>query len=197
MKKPERNYLYPVFLKLHELDVLIVGGGNVALEKIHFILKSSPRARISVVAPDIREEVYQLVLDYPDAKVTFLNKPFVRADLDGHDVVIAATSIRQVNLEVHRAAKAKGILINVADTPELCDFYMGAIVTKGNIKLGISTNGSSPTLAKRLREYFEETLPDEIDDLANNLNKYRKLIAKSKFADKVRQLNTLTEKLIQ
>ena len=83
----------------------------------------------------------------------------------------------------------------MSDTPDLCDFYLGGIVTKGNIKVAISTNGKSPTMAKRLRQFFEAVLPDEIDDLAKNLNQFRKGI-KGDFALKVTKLNTLTKGLL-
>jgi precorrin-2 dehydrogenase/sirohydrochlorin ferrochelatase len=72
---------------------------------------------------------------------------------------------------------------------------MGGIVTKGNIKIAISTNGKSPTLAKRLRQFFEEVIPDNIDELAENLNTFRKTI-KGDFSNKVTVLNKLTEKLL-
>ena len=74
---------------------------------------------------------------------------------------------------------------------------MGSIVTKGQVKLAISTNGQSPTLAKRLREFFEDVLPNEIDDLSENLNKYRNLISGFKFEQKIKQLNLITAKLVK
>ena len=97
---------------------------------------------------------------------------------------------------VRNAAKEKNILVNVADTPELCDFYLGGIVTKGNVKIAISTNGKSPTTAKRLRQFFEAVIPDDINQLVQNLNTYRKTI-KGNFEDKVSALNKITENLIQ
>ena len=83
----------------------------------------------------------------------------------------------------------------MADNPPYCDFYMGGIVTKGNIKIAISTNGKSPTLAKRLRQFFEEVIPDNIDDLAQNLNAFRKTI-KGDFQEKVNTLNDLTKGIV-
>jgi len=86
-------------------------------------------------------------------------------------------------------------LVNVADNPPYCDFYMGGIVTKGNIKIAISTNGKSPTLAKRLRQFFEEVIPENINDLAENLNDFRKTI-KGDFQEKVDTLNDLTKGIV-
>ena len=84
--------------------------------------------------------------------------------------IIATTDKIDVNIQVYKDCKNQNILINVADNPPYCDFYMGGIVTKGNIKIAISTNGKSPTLAKRLRQFFEDVIPNDIDDLAKNLN---------------------------
>jgi len=100
-----------------------------------------------------------------------------------------------VNKQIHEDAKAENILINVADTPELCDFYLGGIVTKGNVKIAISTNGKSPTLAKRMRQFFEDVIPDNINDLAENLNEFRKSV-KGDFEEKVKTLNNLTKEIV-
>ena len=110
-------------------------------------------------------------------------------------MVIAATNNKEVNGKVYRDAKSQKIIVNVADTPALCDFYLGGIVTKGNVKIAISTNGSSPTLAKRLRQFFEDVLPDEIDDLVMNLNAYRVTLGDG-LKSKVKKLNTLTQELL-
>ena len=86
--------------------------------------------------------------------------------------------------------------MNLADNPAYCDFYMGGIVTKGNVKIAISTNGKSPTAAKRLRQFFEEILPDNINELVENLSSYRKTI-KGDFEDKVSKMNELTKEMIK
>ena len=97
----------------------------------------------------------------------------------------------------HRdAANEKGILVNAADKPELCDFYLGSVVQKGNLKIAISTNGKSPTIAKRLKEVLNETLPDEIDTLLNSMQTIRNKMS-GDFTEKVKQLNELTKNLSQ
>ena len=185
----ERNTLYPVFLKLKSLRVLIVGGGNVALEKISFMLKSSPDARITLVADEIQHSIQELTSSFPEVKL--VHRRFRIWDLLKKDLVILATDNYQTHVRIRKWAHLKGLLVNVADTPELCDFYLGAIVTKGNLKVAISTNGKSPTMAKRLREFFEEVLPENTDDLLTNMNQVRSEM-KGDLQQKVDALNEVT-----
>lgn len=191
----DRNPLYPVFLKLHQLQLLIVGAGEVGFEKLSFILKSSPDAKVTVVAPWISEEIKKLLEEKESHFVQFRNREFEAGDIDGHDLVIAATNIKALNREVRAEAKKRGKLVNVADTPDLCDFYLGSIVTRGNLKVAISTNGQSPTFAKRFRQLLEEILPEESNALLNNLNEIRNRL-KGDFNDKVKALNELTASLL-
>lgn len=189
----QTNELYPIFLKVHQLQMLIVGGGNVALEKLSFLLKSSPNAQVELVAPEIRNEV-RILAEKHAVKLT--EESYHIKYLQGKDLVIVATDKEEINIQVYQDCKARNSLVNVADTPEYCDFYLGGIVTKGNVKIAISTNGKSPTTAKRLRQFFEEVIPDDINQLVENLNKFRKTI-KGNFKKKVVTLNKLTESLVE
>lgn len=191
-----QNPLYPIFLKLHELDLLIVGGGEVGHEKLSFILKSSPHARVKLVAKEISPKIHELLYHHTDHKVQLYKKAFEVSDLNAMNIVIAATNDFETNRKIRIVAKANRLLVNVADTPELCDFYMGGIVTKGNLKLAISTNGKSPTFAKRFRQLLEEALPEDVDQLLGNLRTIRDRL-KGDFSSKVKKLNDLTADLIQ
>ncbi|MGE5944424.1 MAG: bifunctional precorrin-2 dehydrogenase/sirohydrochlorin ferrochelatase [Flavobacteriales bacterium] len=189
----ERNNLYPIFLKLSNLKVLIVGGGNVAEEKLSFILKSSPDACVTMVSPMFREGTLELA---KKGDVKLIKRRYSKRYLKGKHIVIATTDIPRVNIEVYKHCRKRSILVNVADNPPYCDFYMGGIVTKGNVKVAISTNGKSPTTAKRLRQFFEDVIPENVDDLVKNLNEYRKTI-KGDFQEKVETLNEFTKGLIE
>ena len=188
----DRNDLYPVFLKVSDIEILIVGGGNVGLEKLTFLLKSSPNAMVTVVSKDFHRELKSLARDF---QVALVHEAYDKSHLTYKQIVIAATDELEVNLQVYKDCKAAGILVNVADTPPYCDFYMGGIVTKGHVKLAISTNGKSPTTAKRLRQFFEDILPDNINDMVENLNEYRKTL-KGDFEHKVNKMNDLTKSMI-
>lgn len=188
----ERNNLYPIFLRMHKIQTLIVGGGNVGLEKLTFLLKSSPNANVEMVAPFFRDEVKALAEQF---NINLIYTAYDASFLCDKDLVIAATDKVEVNKKIYKDAKSRNLLVNVADTPEFCDFYLGGIVTKGNVKIAISTNGKSPTTAKRLRQFFEEVIPDDVNILVENLNQYRKTI-KGNFEQKVTALNKITKTLI-
>jgi siroheme synthase-like protein len=189
----EGNELFPIFLKVHKLNVLLVGGGKVAEEKLHFLLKSSPRARLRIVGKEISPAVRELVKG-KEATIDVYEKEFQTGDLWDADLVIAATNNKATNHHIRNLARERRILINVADTPDLCDFYLGSIVSKGDLKIAISTNGKSPTFAKRFREVLEDILPDSIPEMLQNLRKIRDDL-KGDFTSKVEKLNELTSVL--
>jgi precorrin-2 dehydrogenase/sirohydrochlorin ferrochelatase len=187
------NTLYPIFLKTENFQILIVGGGFVGTEKVTFLLKNSPDAKVTVVAKKISEEIRSLRNGH--SSLVIIQKEYDASDLTEKQLVIAGTADKTLNRQIYQDAKSKNILINVADTPELCDFYLGSIVTKGDLKLAISTNGKSPTLSKRLREFFEEVLPDNINDLIGHLNEYRNSI-RGELTERVARLNDITRSLL-
>lgn len=189
------NTLYPIFLKLNKLSLLIVGAGYVGYEKLHFILKNSPDANITVVAKQVSVEVKSLIAK-SKSKVKVIEKAFDDNDLIKHDLIIAATDINELNLEIKTLAKRRGKLVNVADTPELCDFYLGSIVTRGDLKVAISTNGQSPTFAKRFRQVLEEVLPKDTNILLKNLREIRDRLT-GDFSEKVKALNKITASLVE
>mgnify|MGYP000058502561 CR=1 FL=1 len=189
----ERNELYPVFLKVSQLNILIVGGGNVAEEKLTFLLKSSPNAEVEMVSPMYREATITLAEKFG---IKMYYDTYNEKYLEGRHMVVATTDNVPVNEQVYHDCRARTILVNVADNPPFCDFYMGGIVTKGNVKVAISTNGKSPTTAKRLRQFFEDVIPENIDDLVKNLNEFRKTI-KGDFEEKVETLNEFTKGLVE
>lgn len=187
------NHLFPIFLKLEHIHVLIVGGGAIGLEKISTIFNNSPAAKITLVARKVLPEI--IALKKNTDTLTILEKEFEISDLNGKDLVMAATGNRAISELIRTEATKQKILINIADTPDLCDFYLGSIVQKGDLKIAISTNGKSPTFAKRLKEVFNEALPEDIQLSIDNLNKFRNHL-KGDFTNKVKQLNDITSVLL-
>jgi siroheme synthase-like protein len=188
------NPLFPVFLKLNNLHTVLIGAGNVGLEKLTAILHNSPDAKVTVIALEILPEVHLLTSEYKELRI--LQKSFSDNDLNDADVVIAATNNSDLNSFIRQSAHERKLLINVADKPDLCDFYLGAIVQKGDLKIAISTNGKSPTIAKRLKQVLNESLPDELDTTLQQMSKLRNSLS-GDFAYKVLKLNEVTSVLVE
>ncbi|MHA8067508.1 precorrin-2 dehydrogenase/sirohydrochlorin ferrochelatase family protein [Aquirufa sp. ROCK2-A2] len=189
-----KNTMFPVFLKLDQLNTLVVGGGNVALEKVSALLRNSPEANITMVAPFFREDTLEYLKDFP--KVIVHQRGFLKEDLEGLDLVICATDNFSLHQEIKVLAAQQHLLCNVADTPALCDFYLGSIVQKGDLKIAISTNGKSPTLAKRIRAFLEDVIPPDIQTSLDQLESLRKQL-KGDFEEKIKQLNEITKNVVR
>lgn len=189
-----KNTMFPIFLKLDQLNTLVVGGGNVALEKVSALLRNSPEANITMVAPFFREDTLEYLKDFP--KVIVHQRGFLKEDLEGLDLVICATDNFSLHQEIKALAAQQHLLCNVADTPALCDFYLGSIVQKGDLKIAISTNGKSPTLAKRIRAFLEDVIPPDIQTSLGQLESLRKQL-KGDFEEKIKQLNEITKNVVR
>jgi len=185
----ECNRLFPVFLKLEELQLLIIGGGIVAIEKLKAVLANAPAVNIRLIAAEVHPEIKQLQQQFSNIQI--IEKKYESSDIEHINLVIVAVNDKELSAIIKKDANVKKILVNVADTPDLCDFYLGSIVQKGNLKIAISTNGKSPTLAKRLKETLNDVLPDELDEILNNLSLIRNKL-KGNFAEKVSRLNEIT-----
>lgn len=188
------NNLFPIFLKLENLHTLIVGGGYVGLEKITAVLDNSPEATVTLVSPEIRQEIREIAAS--NERLCLIERKFEDYDLTEKDLVIVATNDKEENKRIKSVARAKHMLCNVADTPPLCDFYLSSVVRKGNLKVAISTNGMSPTMAKRLKEVLTEALPDNLETAMEQLKAVRDML-KGDFAYKVDELNRITSVLVE
>jgi precorrin-2 dehydrogenase / sirohydrochlorin ferrochelatase len=188
------NHLFPIFLKLENLHTLIVGGGYVGLEKITAVLDNSPAATITLVSPEIRDEIRGLAS--ANSRINLIERKFIDADLDAKDLVIVATNDKEENKRISEVARMRHMLTNVADTPAICDFYLSSVVRKGNLKVAISTNGMSPTFAKRLKEVLGDALPDNMETAMEQLKAVRDML-KGDFAHKVDELNRITSVLTE
>ena len=186
------NTLFPIFLKAENLHTLIVGGGYVGLEKLTALLGNTPDAPITLVAPDIRNEIHEMARQYP--KLQLIQESYHETYLLDKDLVIVGTNDRAVNQQVQADCKRHRILVNVADTPDLCDFYLSSVVKKGDLKIAVSTNGKSPTFAKRFREVLEDILPDSLQETLDNLTAIRQQL-KGDFVQKMEKLNEITKVL--
>lgn len=166
--------LLPIFLKLDGRPGLLVGAGNVALEKINSLLITGVRLR--VIAPEAKPEIRQLA---NDGQLEWIQRRFDPTDLDGNFVVIAATDDPEVNATVYRESVERGILVNSVDDPPHCDFYFGSVVRRGDLQIAISTAGESPAVAQRLKREIDGQLSVDIGPWLKNLGLFRREILAS------------------
>jgi len=187
------NPLFPVFLKPERLSTLIVGGGSVASEKVRTLIDNCPGMELTVVARTVDPSIRELQQRYPN--IVTRERSYESVDLYGHNIVVIAVDDVALSRRISLEARARGLLVNAADKPEQCDFYLGSILSKGYLKIAISTNGRSPTLARRVKELLSETLPEELDISIEHLHLLRSRL-KGDFRSRVRRLNRATSALV-
>lgn len=160
--------LYMACLKLKGRRCLVIGGGDVGLEKIEGLLLCD--ATVHLVAPEAMPQVASLA---EEGSITWERREFRDSDLDGAFLAIAATNDTEVNISVSQGAERRAMLVNVVDVPPLCNFILPAIVRSGPLAIAISTAGASPALAKRMKREIEETYGEPYARLAVILNDHR------------------------
>lgn len=177
--------LFPMFMKLSGRRCLIVGAGRLGESKIAGLLDSG--ARIRVVALEASEAVRRWA---QAGRIQLELRAFEPQDLDGALLTVVATSSRNLNEQVHREAKQRGVLCNVVDVPELCDFFYPSVVRRGDLQIAISTAGKSPSLAQKIRLQLEKQFGPAYAAWVNRLGETRKLILGSDL-EKERKLELL------
>lgn len=187
------NTLLPIFMKLEQMKVLLVGAGNVGLEKLKAIKHNAPQTHICVVA----KEISQQFVDYASLceHVELIKDNYSANYLKNADVVFSAVNDPSLSAQIFADAQQDGKLCNSADKPELCHFYLSSVVTIGDLKIAISTNGKSPTMAKRLKEVLQNALPSQLDDVVQNMRIIRERL-NGNFEQKVLRLNELTQSIV-
>jgi uroporphyrin-III C-methyltransferase/precorrin-2 dehydrogenase/sirohydrochlorin ferrochelatase len=161
--------LLPIFLKLANRNCLLVGAGNVVLDKIGSLLSTGLNLR--VIAPHALPEIRQLALD---GKLEWIERRFEPSDLDGYFLVIAATDAPEINAAVYRGCVERNIPCNSVDDIPNCDFFFGSVVSRGNLQIAISTSGESPAVAQRLRREIDAQLPQDLGEWLENLGQLRR-----------------------
>jgi len=176
--------LFPIFVKLSGRQVLVVGGGAVGEAKIRTLLDTGAQIRVVALQanPAVRE--------WADAGAIGLEeRAFLAADLEGAFLVVAATSSRELNKLIFDETQRRGILCNVVDVPELCDFFYPAVVRRGDLQIAISTAGQSPLLAQRIRKRLEQQFGPEYEGWVAELGKLRREVLSSDLpAERKREL---------
>jgi precorrin-2 dehydrogenase/sirohydrochlorin ferrochelatase len=173
------HFAYPIVLNLSGRRAVVVGGGEVALRKARTLADAG--AHVRVVAP-------KLVAGFTeDGRFECLAARYERHYLEGARVAVAATDDEAVNRQVARDARAAGVLVNVVDRPELCDFIVPAQVRRGDLVVAVSTGGAAPSLARRLRERLEKEFGPEYATYLAVLREVREDLKRRNLAPEVRR----------
>jgi precorrin-2 dehydrogenase / sirohydrochlorin ferrochelatase len=162
-------HLFPLFLKLRDRRCLVVGAGPISEGKIAGLLDTG--AHVHVVAPKATPQILQW---HKKKKIRLSRRVFRAKDLDGIFLVVAATNSPKVHRAIYREAQGRRVLCNIVDVPPLCDFYYPAVVRRGKLQIAISTAGSSPSLARRLREEMEVAFGLKYAEWLRHLSRERK-----------------------
>lgn len=180
---------YPIFIKLKNEKILVVGGGAVATRKVKTLINYSPQ--ITIVSPSVSSKLKALILKY---NLKYYKRNYKKSDLKDKKIIFVATNDEKLNKQISQDAQQSGILVNVVDNLEHCSFIVPSIIARGDLQIAISTSGISPLLTKTIRIKLEKLFGSEYNTLLKLIRKYRSII-KKKFNDvKVRKIKL--EKLL-
>ena len=164
----EPHRYYPICLDLRGRRCMVVSGGAVAVRKAHSLLECG--AQVTVISPDL---LPALADSARLGSITHLPRPYQRGDLESAWLCIAATDDPKTNEAVYAEATERGLLVNVVDDPDRCNFIVPAVVRRGSVAVAVSTGGAGPALAKRLRQELEQSIGPEYGELAELMAELR------------------------
>lgn len=177
--------LFPMFIKLAKKQVLVVGAGKVGEPKIAGLLDTGARIRV------IALQASSTVRDWArEGRIQLELRAFQPDDLEGAFLAVVATSSRTLNERVYDEAQRRGVLCNVVDVPDLCDFFYPSVVRRGDLQIAVSTAGNSPSLAQKIRQQLEKQFGPAYAEWVRDLGETRKLILASDL-DKEHKLELL------
>lgn len=183
------NELYPIFVRLRNRRTLVVGGGAMATVRVKQLLAAG--AAITVIAPQASDEIERLA---SEGSLQLIKREFERSDVNhSFFVVIGATDIPSVQKALAEEAERHGLLYNVVDSPEHCNFYTPAVVERGDLKIAICTEGQSPVLSGHLRQELEKALPTSAGEFTALMGELREKLKLKIPGNLKRQKELLTE----
>ncbi|GAB6066563.1 bifunctional precorrin-2 dehydrogenase/sirohydrochlorin ferrochelatase [Aquifex pyrophilus] len=166
---------FPLFVNLKGKKVLVVGGGKVGTRKVKSLLPFG--ANVKVVSPKFTEELLHLG---NMGKVELVKRRFKPSDLKGVDIVIVAVDNIKLQERIYRLCEKRKILCNSVDSPEFCNFIFPSVIKRGNLVIGISTSGKVPALSRALREKLESCIPEDIENILEELSRLRSSMKKGR-----------------
>ena len=166
--------LFPMFMKLAGKRCLVVGAGKVGEPKIDGLLETGAILRVVSIHSSVQVEQWAST-----GKIELQRRAYVHSDLDGMFMAVIATASSSLNQAIYREAQRRGVLCNVVDVPEYCDFFYPSIIRRGDLQIAVSTGGQSPSLAQKLRQQLEKQFSPHYESWVKELGETRRLILAS------------------
>jgi len=178
---------FPMFMDMREIKVLVIGGGVIATEKLEKLIDFTQN--ITVIALDIDDKAKDLISSY---KLKLYQRVYEVGDIKGFDIVIVATDTEALHKEIYDESRGSRILVNSVDNTAYCDFIFPSYVKKEDLTIAFSTGGASPAFAKKIRQHFEQIIPDSVGTFLQKMKDLRTTIPKGK--ERMQYFDTLVEK---
>lgn len=177
---------FPVFINFDNKKILLVGGGNIAYEKLQHLLEFTKN--VTLISLEFNDNIQKII---NDNNLSYFNRAYGENDICDFDIVIAAIDNIQLQEEIYYQTRGKNILYNCVDIKEYCDFIFPAYIKKGDLTIAISTSGASPAFAKQFKNWLNKTIPDSVNDFLLEMKEYRKTMPKG--IDRMRFLEQKTK----
>jgi precorrin-2 dehydrogenase/sirohydrochlorin ferrochelatase len=181
---------FPAFLKLDDAKILIVGGGNIALEKLQHLLDFTKD--IDIVALDISDAMVQLAKEH---NLSVEKRAYQKGDIAKYAIVIVAVDDIALQASIFDESKNYKCLCNAVDSVDYCDFIFPSYIKKDDLTIAVSTSGASPAMAKHLRRYLQDLIPENIGSFLSEMRSLRESLPKGK--ERMKMLDAKAKKYIQ
>lgn len=176
-----------MFMDMQDLKVLVVGGGNIATEKLEKLVDFTKE--ITVIASEVSVEANRLIKEHC---LTLYQRAYRRGDIEGFDIVIVATDTVELHKAIYEESRGSRILVNSVDNTDYCDFIFPSYVKKNDLTIAFSTGGASPAFAKHIRRHFEKIIPDSVGPFLKKMKALRATMPKG--PERMRYFDELVEK---
>ncbi|SFV63365.1 Siroheme synthase / Precorrin-2 oxidase / Sirohydrochlorin ferrochelatase [hydrothermal vent metagenome] len=166
---------FPMYMDMSSLKVLLVGGGAIATEKLEKLVDFTKE--ITIITKELSSEADIIIRDNG---LTLHQRAYRQGDLDGFDIVIVATDGVELHKSIYEESRGSRVLVNSVDDTAYCDFIFPSYIKRGDLTISFSTSGASPAFAKQIKAYFQNTIPDNIDEFLSEMKRLRGVLPKGK-----------------
>ena len=181
---------FPLYMDMNNRKILLVGGGTIATEKLEKLLDFTKE--ITIITKDISVEMTTLIKDHC---LTLYQRAYNEGDIEGFDMVIVATDTIELHKSIYAESRGSRVLVNSVDDTAYCDFIFPSYIKRGDLTLSFSTSGASPAFAKQIRKYFEERIPESVDEFLQEMKRLRGELPKGK--ERMRKFEELVREYME